>query len=97
MPSQRRRHADARRRRRSPGRALVTRSAVAAGPMSRAVERIEPMAIDDRPTGDRQGQHERQADDPHADAPGRGQLRADRAEQQRAVDARPTTTSGERR
>ena len=29
---------------------LVSRSAVAAGPMSRAVERIEPMAIDERPT-----------------------------------------------
>ncbi len=28
----------------------VTRRAVAAGPMSNAVERIDPMAIDDRPT-----------------------------------------------
>ena len=28
----------------------VTRSAVAAGPMSRAVDRIDPMAMEDRPT-----------------------------------------------
>ena len=31
-------------------RLLVNRSDVAAGPMSSAVERIEPMAIDDSPT-----------------------------------------------
>ena len=47
MSSRRRAH---RRGRPSVASDRVSRSAVAAGPMRRAVERIEPMAIDDRPT-----------------------------------------------
>ena len=67
-------------------RLRVRRSAVAAGPMSSAVERIEPMAMEDRPTDDGQSEHEHQADDAQTDAPSRRQVRADRAEEQRPVD-----------
>ena len=80
---------DADRRRRRASRAsgrLVSRSAVAAGPISSAVERI----VADRDRGERDGEREREqvagADQTHRDAAGRGELGADRAQQQRAVE-----------
>ena len=55
---------------------FVRRNAMAAGPMSSAVERIAPMARDDRPDGEGQGEHVEQPDDPHGNAPGGGHVGA---------------------
>ena len=56
--------------------------------MSSAVERIEPIAIDDSPTATASDSMNKQSDLAIADTASPGEIGADGAQQQRAVDSR---------